>query len=219
MRQNCKRTERVWKWIGRNLRENWKRVTTNWGRMRERLERIFKNNGREWERIERESEVDERYRERVRENGARMKEKSILGYFNIFGYWDDVSRADVQWHMANGGLGTFFSKTWARSKASRRNTPATIPQLQSPVWAPRGFSRPAGTIYSAPRGRPPCGFRWYWDISAIIGYAGVSWDTLGYVGIYWDIFGYWDIFRYWGILRYWDIFGYSWIFGYIGSLG
>jgi hypothetical protein len=52
--------------------------------------------------------VDERYRERVRENGARMKEKSILGYFNIFGYWDDVSRADVQWHVANGGLGTFF---------------------------------------------------------------------------------------------------------------
>jgi hypothetical protein len=53
-----------------------------------------------------------------------MEENSILGYLDIFGYWDDVSPADVQWYVANRGSGTFFSK---RGPAQKRLA-AILPQ-------------------------------------------------------------------------------------------
>jgi hypothetical protein len=94
--------------------------------------------------------VDERYRERVRENGARMKEKSILGYFNIFGYWDDVSRADVQWHVANGGLGTFFPKRGPAQKRLAAILPQQSRNSNPPFELPGAFPGPR-VLFTQPR--------------------------------------------------------------------
>ena len=100
-------------------------------------------------------------------------------------------------------LGNLFFKTRARSKASRRNTPATIPQPQTRVLTPRvlftELRLPAHLVGLGDVGI----YQLYWDV---LMYVGIHWDILGYldIGIYWDIGLYWGIGIYLDILGRWD---------------
>jgi hypothetical protein len=155
----------------------------------------------------------------MRENETELSENGrefnirILGYLWILG-WRVAGRCPVV--RGEQRLGNLFFKTRARSKASRRNTPATIPQPQTRVLAPGGFFQPHG-YYLLSSACPPT--LWVWVMLGYISYIGICWCMLGYIGICWDILGYLDIFGYWDILGYWAILGYWDIFGYIGTLG
>ena len=135
-----------------------------------------------------------------------MKENSILGYLDIFGYWDDVSRADVQWYVANGGSGFFFQNAGPLKSVSpqySRNNPAT----PNPRFSSRGLFPAPRVLFTEPRlpahlvGLGDVGiYQLYWDM---LGYVGIHLDMLGYIGI----FGYLWILGYWGIGIYLDILG------------
>ena len=155
----------------------------------------------------------------MRENETELSENGrefnirILGYIWILG-WRVAGRCPVV--RGEQRLGNLFFKTRARSKASRRNTPATIPQLQKPRLSSRVFFPAPRVLFTEPRlpahlvGLGDVGiYQLYWDM---LGYVGIHWDICGYL----DIFGYWDILGYWAILGYWDIFGYIWIYWDVG---